>query len=65
MGDVLSYLVIGAVAAVVVVLLVGVASMAFGGTFNQKYGNKLMRLRIGLQILAIVAIAAAFFYARG
>jgi Hypoxia induced protein conserved region len=31
-----------------------VFSMAKGGEFNRKYGNKLMRLRIALQGLAIL-----------
>ena len=33
--------------------------MMRGGDFNRKYGNKLMQLRVGLQFLAIVLIAAA------
>jgi hypothetical protein len=41
-------------AAVVIVLLTGVAGMARGGDFNAKYGNKLMRLRVILQGLAVV-----------
>lgn len=41
-------------AAVVIVLLTGVVGMARGGDFNAKYGNKLMRLRVILQGLAIV-----------
>jgi NADH:ubiquinone oxidoreductase subunit 6 (subunit J) len=35
-------------------LLMGVVTMAKGGAFNRKYGNKLMRLRIVLQGLAIL-----------
>jgi Hypoxia induced protein conserved region len=34
-------------------LLVGITSMGKGGAFNDKYGNKLMRLRIIFQGLAI------------
>jgi hypothetical protein len=41
-------------AAVVIVLLTGVVGMARGGDFNARYGNKLMRLRVLLQGLAIV-----------
>ena len=40
--------------AVVIVLLTGVIGMARGGEFNAKYGNKLMRLRVILQGLAVV-----------
>ena len=41
---------------VVVVLLVGVAGFARGGDFNRKYANKIMRLRILLQFIAVVLI---------
>ena len=34
-------------------LLVGITAMGKGGDFNEKYGNKLMRLRVILQGLAI------------
>jgi hypothetical protein len=34
-------------------LMVGITGMGAGGEFNRKYGNKLMRLRVILQGLAI------------
>jgi hypothetical protein len=34
-------------------LLVGITAMGKGGAFNDKYGNKLMRLRVIFQGLAI------------
>jgi len=46
--------IVGAMIAAVGALLLGVFSMAKGGEFNRKYGNKLMRLRIALQGLAIL-----------
>ena len=36
------------------VLAAGMIGMARGGDFNAKYGNKLMRLRVILQGLAVV-----------
>ena len=36
------------------VLFTGLIAMARGGEFNRKYGNKLMRARVGLQAAAIV-----------
>ncbi len=48
-----------ALASVVVVLCLGLYSMARGGEFNRKWGNKLMRLRVALQALAIVLILIA------
>lgn len=43
-----------AMVAAVGALLLGVVSMAKGGEFNRKYGNKLMRTRVALQGLAIL-----------
>jgi len=51
-------------AAVVVVLLVGVGSMFRGGDFNRKYSNKLMRLRILLQALALILFAIFMLFIR-
>jgi hypothetical protein len=42
--------------AVVVVLLVGVGAFARGGEFNRKYANKIMRLRLLAQFVAVVLI---------
>ena len=36
------------------VLLFGVLTMARGGEFNQRYGNKLMRARVILQGVALL-----------
>lgn len=38
------------------VLLVGLVGFFRGGAFNDKYGNKLMRARVGLQLLAVVLL---------
>ena len=54
MNTVILILLAVTLAAVVIVLLTGVVGMARGGAFNAKYGNKLMRLRVILQGLAIV-----------
>ena len=34
-------------------LVVGIVAMIKGGEFNKKYGNKLMRMRVTLQGLAL------------
>jgi hypothetical protein len=39
------------------VLFFGIATMARGGDFNLKYGNKIMRARIVLQGLALLIFA--------
>ena len=53
METVLHVLLIIAMVAVVVVLFTGIASFAKGGEFNRRYANKLMRLRVATQALAI------------
>ena len=55
---VLPYLVAAAMAAVVGVLFLGVYSMGAGGAFNARYGNRLMRLRVLLQGVAVALLAA-------
>lgn len=58
--DILSVALFIALAAILVVLLTGVVGMAAGGEFNRKYGNKLMRLRVLLQVLAVGLILLFF-----
>ena len=45
-----------ALAAVVGILLFGVVSMAIGGKFDQKWSNKLMRLRVIAQAFALLLL---------
>ena len=42
--------------AVLIILMIGIGGFARGGEFNRKYANKLMRLRIIGQALAVLAI---------
>ena len=62
--DVFSVALIIALAAIVLVLLTGVVGMAAGGEFNRKYGNKLMQLRVLLQIVAVAMILLFFLFGR-
>jgi heme/copper-type cytochrome/quinol oxidase subunit 2 len=48
--------------AVLSVLGTGIYAMFKGGDFNKKYSNKLMRLRITLQFIAIVIIMSALYF---
>ncbi len=54
-----------ALAAVLGVLIAGVLGLAQNGEFNRRYGNLLMRWRVGLQFLAIVLLALAFYVNKG
>ncbi len=48
----------------VVALVAGVVAMARGDSFNARWGNKLMRLRIAAQgaAVALLAVLAAVMY---
>ena len=58
------YLVGAALVVVVVILFYGLFAMARGGAFNQRWGNRLMRLRVIAQGLAITLIVIYFLIAR-
>ena len=42
------------------VLFVGLAGFLQGGAFNERYGNRLMRARVGLQLIAVLALGLLF-----
>ena len=64
MNTILSTLILISFCSVVGVLLIGVFSMAKGGPFNEKYGNKLMQARVALQGITILLLALSFFLAQ-
>ncbi len=49
----LYFLVVAAVLVVLVILMIGLGAFTKGGEFNRKYSNKLMRLRIIAQAIAV------------
>ena len=53
MQDVLQILLGVTMVAVLAVLMTGVVGFIAGGEFNRKYGNKLMRLRVATQAVAV------------
>jgi predicted membrane protein len=59
MFDILIYV---ALAAVAITLAFGIYSLYRGGEFGRSYSNKLMRLRVVLQFLAILILVAAFYW---
>ncbi len=48
--------------AVTATLAVGVYSLLRGGQFSRSYSNKLMRLRVLLQAIAVLVLVAAFIW---
>lgn len=65
MNGFLVFLLIAAMLAVLGTLAIGLFSMARGGEFNARYGNRLMRLRVWLQALALVLFVLAMLSAKG
>ena len=63
--DPLFILVAIACLAVVAVLMVGVLGFGKGGDFNRKYANKIMRLRLLAQFIAVVLIVIFVLLRRG
>ena len=60
MGTV-TMLIIGALIATVVVLALGLRTMAHGGKYAQEHAEKFMWERVGLQALVILLLLAAVF----
>ncbi len=58
----LDILMLAAIAAVFVTLCIGIYSLFRGGDFGRSYSNKLMRLRVVLQFIAILVLVAAFYW---
>lgn len=51
-----------ALGAVLITLFVGLFALYRGGDFGRTYSNKLMRLRVVLQFVAIIVLVAAFWW---
>jgi hypothetical protein len=60
--DVFSFLIPAALAAVTVVLGFGIYALFRGGEFGRSYSNRLMRLRVLMQAIAVVVLVAAFWW---
>jgi hypothetical protein len=61
MREVLPYLLGIFLFAVAATLAVGMFALFRGGNFGRNWSNKLMRLRVGLQFIAILILAAIFW----
>lgn len=54
-----------ALMATIVVLFIGIFSMARGGDFDRQHSVQLMFTRVGFQVAAIILVIVAAFYASG
>ncbi len=64
-SDPLFWLVAAACIFVVGVLVLGIGAFAKGGEFNRKYANKIMRLRIAAQFVAVLLILLFIWMRQG
>ncbi|MDI1327930.1 MAG: twin transmembrane helix small protein [Brevundimonas sp.] len=62
MGDVLNILILLAIAAVAVTLGFGIYSLYRGGDYARSHSNKLMRLRVALQAVAIALLCVGMWW---
>jgi nitrogen fixation-related uncharacterized protein len=60
--DIFDYLIPAALVAVAVVLVFGIYALFRGGDFGRSYSNKLMRLRVVTQAIAIVILMGALWW---
>ena len=60
--DVFSYLIPISLGAVFIVLAFGIYALFRGGDFGRSYSNRLMRLRVLMQFIAVIILVAAFWW---
>ena len=65
MSDPFFILILLAVVTVVIVLMLGLGGFAKGGAFNKKNANKIMRLRLLTQFIAVILIVIYVWYIKG
>ena len=54
--DIFYLVVVVSILLVLVILMIGLGSFTKGGEFNRKYANKIMRMRIIAQAVAVILI---------
>jgi hypothetical protein len=62
--DIFALLIPLSLGAVLIALGFGIYSLFRGGDFGRSYSNKLMRLRVVMQAIAVVVLVAAAFWWR-
>ena len=60
--DVFDYLIYAALAAVATVLALGIYALFRGGDFGRSWSNKLMRLRVLTQAIAVAVLMLAVWW---
>ena len=62
MDQLFDFLIPTALAAVAIVLALGLYALYRGGDFGRSYSNKLMRLRVVAQAIAVAVLMAALWW---
>ncbi|MFT4953684.1 MAG: putative membrane protein [Brevundimonas sp.] len=62
MANLFDILILLAIGAVAVTLLMGIYSLYRGGDFARSHSNKLMRLRVALQAVAVILLVAGMWW---
>lgn len=62
MNQLFNILIPVALAAVLLTLAAGLYALFKGGDFGRSYSNRLMRLRVLLQFVAVIILAAALWW---
>ena len=60
--NIFTYLIPISLAAVTITLFIGLYALFRGGDFGRSYSNKLMRLRVALQAVAIAILVLAVWW---
>lgn len=61
--DILTIVILASLILTVVVLVIGVVSMAQGGEFDEKHSDQLMFARVGMQAITLLLLFAALYLA--
>jgi hypothetical protein len=62
--DIFDILILVSLLAVLITLALGIYTLFRGGEVARSYSNKLMRLRVLLQFIAVLVLVTAFYFHR-
>ena len=63
-SNILPFILIVCMFLALLVVIIGVIAMAKNGNFNKNYSNKLMRMRVLFQGVAVLIFAAIIYFSR-
>ena len=63
-GNILPFVLVVSMILALLMVVIGVIAMAKNGSFNKKHSNKLMRMRVLFQGIAVLVFAAIIYLSR-